>query len=406
MSDKLPKIIIIVGPTAVGKTALSIELAKHFNGEIINGDSLQVYKGLDIGTAKVTEEEKEGVPHHLLDICEWNEPFTASDFKEKAEAAIAEITSRGKLPIIVGGTGLYIEGLLYGFHYSGEGSNDPDFRLLKEKELEEKGPQVLWNELNEVDPEAAAKISVNNPRRVIRALEVIHATGKKFSSLEIQKTPHYDAFIIGLNTDRALLYGFHYSGEGSNDPDFRLLKEKELEEKGAQALWNELNAVDPEAAAKISVNNPRRVIRALEVIHATGKKFSSLEIQKTPHYDAFIIGLNTYRALLYERINLRVELMCEAGLEEEARDLYEKSKGLDIQSISGIGYKEWIPYFEGEQSREAIIATIQQNSRRYAKRQLTWFRNRLPQIRWVNLLEHPKDKEELLEELSAFVEEG
>ena len=106
MSDKLPKIIIIVGPTAVGKTALSIELAKHFNGEIINGDSLQVYKGLDIGTAKVTEEEKEGVPHHLLDICEWDAPFTASDFKEKAEAAIKEITSRGKLPIIVGGTGL------------------------------------------------------------------------------------------------------------------------------------------------------------------------------------------------------------------------------------------------------------------------------------------------------------
>ena len=171
-------------------------------------------------------------------------------------------------------------------------------------------------------------------------------------------------------------------------------------------LWNELNAVDPEAAAKISVNNPRRVIRALEVIHATGKKFSSLEIQKTPHYDAFIIGLNTDRALLYERINLRVELMSEAGLEEEARELYEKSKGLDIQSISGIGYKEWIPYFEGEQSREAIIANIQQNSRRYAKRQLTWFRNRLPQIRWVNLLENPKDKEELLEELSAFVEEG
>ena len=261
MSDKLPKIIIIVGPTAVGKTALSIELAKHFNGEIINGDSLQVYKGLDIGTAKVTEEEKEGVPHHLLDICEWDEPFTASDFKEKAEAAIADITSRGKLPIIVGGTGLYIECLLYGFHYSGEGSNDPDYRLLKEKELEEKGSEVLWNELNAVDSEAAEKISVNNPRRVIRALEVIHATGKKFSSLEIQKTPNYDAFIIGLNTDRALLY-------------------------------------------------------------------------------------------------------------------------------------------------EPIIATIQQNSRRYAKRQLTWFRNRLPQIRWVNLLENPNDKEELLEELSAFVEEG
>ncbi len=168
----------------------------------------------------------------------------------------------------------------------------------------------------------------------------------------------------------------------------------------------ELNSVDPEAASKISVNNPRRVIRALEVIHATGKKFSSLEIQKTPHYDAFIIGLNTDRALLYERINLRVELMSQAGMEEEARELYEKSKGLDIQSISGIGYKEWIPYFEGEQSREAIISTIQQNSRRYAKRQLTWFRNRLPQIRWVNLLENPKEKEELLEELTAFVEEG
>ena len=239
------------------------------------------------------------------------EEYTASDFKQMARKAIQEIASRGKIPIIVGGTGLYIEGLLFDFHFSGEDSNDPIYRLEKEKELEEIGPQAMWEQLKVVDPVSAENIHPNNTRRVIRALEVTHASGKPFSANDQQ--------------------------------------------------------------------------------------------QKEAIFDAYIIGLSTDRAVLYERIDTRVEMMMQNGLEEEARQLYDAVKGLDVQSIRGIGYKEWVDYFEGQLSKEATIQKIQQNSRRYAKRQLTWFRNRFEAVHWYDLVENPNTIAQVVLDCQQFL---
>ena len=307
----MQKVIIIVGPTAVGKTALSISLAKAINGEIINGDSLQVYRQLNIGTAKITMSEMDGVPHHLSDICEVDEPFTASDFKEQARRMIEEISARGHVPIIVGGTGLYIEGLLYDFHYSGENSNDEQYRQKKQEELAQSTPEELWQELYEKDAETARTIHPNNTRRVLRALEVIHATGKPFSQME--------------------------------------------------------------------------------------------RTQQTPHYEAFMIGLEADRKVLYERINKRVDVMVEQGLMKEVEFLFQQSFSPEVQSVRGIGYKEWFPYLRGEESFERAKETVKQNSRRYAKRQFTWFRNRMKQIHWYNLLEEKHTIEQIINDCQVFL---
>ena len=296
MSDKLPKIMIIVGPTAVGKTALSVELAKHFNGEIINGDSLQVYKGLDIGTAKVTEKEKEGVCHHLLDICEWDEPFTASDFKEKAEAAIADITGRGKLPIIVGGTGLYIQSLLEGYHLGGS-------------------------------------------------------------------VPH----------EEILTY------------------RKQLDSWSDEDLFEKI----AELGIEIPQINRRRAMRALEIDQLGGQ----LE-NNQPDYEALLICLDDERERLYERINQRVDLMIEAGLLEEARWLFEKAP--TSQASKGIGYKELFPYFEGQMSLEEAVDKLKQNTRRFAKRQLTWFRNRMSVTFYQ--VGNPDYKNQVMEDIRKFLD--
>ncbi|MDE1547852.1 tRNA (adenosine(37)-N6)-dimethylallyltransferase MiaA [Jeotgalibaca caeni] len=285
------KVLVIMGPTAVGKTALGIQLAKKYNGEVINGDSLQVYRKLDIGTAKVTEEEMNGVPHHLIDIVDMTEPFTASDFKVAAEQVIEGIQKRNKLPILVGGSGLYIQGLLENMQF----------------------------------------------------------------------------------------------GNTGEDVAYRQQLEAELVATGSKELWEKLAAIDSKAAANIHPNNSRRVIRALEAIHVSGTKFSEQEvIRDEQKYDSLLIALDSDRTLLYDRINQRVDHMVEAGLIEEARMLYEEPKGLESQAIKGIGYKEWIPYFEGNQSREEVIEQIKQNSRRYAKRQLTWFRNRMKDVHWFD----------------------
>lgn len=307
--QEIKKIVVIVGPTAVGKTALSVHLAQKFNGEIVNGDSLQVYKGLDIGTAKVTEEEKAGIPHHLLDIMEMTEPFTASDFKIAAEQSIEEIIQRGKLPILVGGSGLYIEGLLNDMEFGRIGES-PDYRRSLQKELKEKGRKDLWQRLEKIDPNAAAAIHPNNSRRVIRALESIHQSGKLFSE---------------------------QSRSGFNIP-----------------------------------------------------------------FDAFLVGLDTERELLYERINQRVDQMVEAGLLREVELLYELSKKKPMQAQKGIGYKEWFPYLEGTVSFEEALEKVKQNSRRYAKRQLTWFRNRMKEIHWFDM-QNPSTLTEIDEKVSVFL---
>lgn len=281
-------VVVIVGPTAVGKTKLSIELAKRFNGEIINGDSMQVYRGLDIGTAKVTPEEMQGVPHHLLDIRQPDEPYSAADFKRDAAHYIADIHARGKLPIIVGGSGLYIQAALYDFQFS-EQKRDPEVTERLEKELEEKGIQSLYGRLKEADPVQAAKIHPNNHRRVIRAMEIFETTGMAMSE--------------------------------------HLEKEK------------------PESL-----------------------------------YDPIFIGLEMDRKLLYERINGRVDEMVDNGLLDEVGALYER--GLqESQSMKAIGYKEFAAYYSQDQSLETTIELLKRNSRRYAKRQYTWFKNKMD-IRW------------------------
>ena len=307
------KILVIVGPTAVGKTSLSIELAKEMNGEIISGDSMQIYKGLDIGTAKVTPEEMDGVPHYLIDEVEPWDNYTVTVFQKRAKELIEQITAKGKIPIIVGGTGLYIESLLYDVSYGGEGQTDSAFRSEKEAVAEEKGNLYLWEELNEIDPEAANNIHYNNRRRVIRALEVFHVTGEPFSSYQ----------------------------------------------------------------------NERQ--------------------QKEAVYEAKIIGLDTARSVLYDRINLRVDQMIAAGLEKEAYQLVEQNLE-HTQAAKGIGYKEWFAYFKGEESLAEVSEHIKQNSRRYAKRQLTWFRNRMNDVSWWDLVENPTDQEKVLVEVKAFIE--
>jgi tRNA dimethylallyltransferase len=305
------KIIVIVGPTAVGKTALSIELAKTFNGELINGDSMQVYKGLDIGTAKVTEEEAEGLPHHLIDIKDPTDPFSVSDFKEAASQKISEITERGKLPIIVGGTGLYIESLLFDISHGGEAKPNQAFRDEMDRLAREYGREALHAKLKEKDPASAEQIHPNNVRRVIRALEVIHETGQPFSTYQTEK-------------------------------------------------------------------------------------------KKEPLYDAFVIGLTTDRTLLYDRINRRVDLMMESGLLEEAEELIRHVTE-DSQSLKGIGYKELIPYIEESMPLEEAVDTIKQHSRNYAKRQLTWFRNRFEIDQWADLIEHPESIDTLKSQIKDHI---
>lgn len=310
------KIVVIVGPTAVGKTAFSIKVAEELNGEVISGDSMQVYKDLDIGTAKVTPSEMGDIPHHLIDFKEIDENYDVSDFQTDAKEKIEDITNRGKLPIIAGGTGLYIESLLYPVSHGSRAEPNKELREELEEFARSKGNEELWNRLDEIDPAAAEKIHPNNVRRVIRALEVFYETGELFSS------------------------------------------------------------------------------------HQNEKK------DKEPNYDAFIVCLDTDRALLYERINLRVDLMMEEGLEQEARQLWEKLGPIpNAQSTKGIGYAEFFPYFNQEISLEETLESIKQNSRRYAKRQLTWFRNRLDNVHQYDFVKNPKDMEHCLEQIRDFLKD-
>lgn len=291
-------VIAVVGPTAVGKTSLSIMLAKRFNGEIISGDSMQVYKGMDIGTAKVSEEEMEGIPHHLIDIKEPAEEYSAADFKMDVSKKIDEISAKDRLPIIVGGSGLYIQAALYDYNFPSIPRDDNRTEELM-REAREAGIERIYNRLAEVDLEQAEKIHPNNHRRVIRALEIYETTGKTKTTWE---------------------------------------KEQKLESP----------------------------------------------------YNVLFIGLEMDRELLYREINKRVDLMMENGLLEEVTTLYNKGYK-DTQAMKAIGYKEFIPYLEGRQGLDETIEILKQNSRRYAKRQYTWFRNKLP-VDWYSVEPVEKDK--------------
>lgn len=265
------KIIVIVGPTAVGKTALAIEVAKRFQGEIISGDSQQVYRGLDIGTAKATREEQAVAPHHLIDVREVTESYSAFDFVKEAEQVIEEIKDRASLPIIAGGTGLYIQSLLEGYHLGGE-------------------------------------------------------------------VPH----------EKILAY------------------RAELETLSDEELFQKVQDLQ----LKIPQLNRRRAVRALEIAHF-GQDLKNTETT----YEPFIICLDDDREAIYQRINHRVDQMMEQGLLSEARWLFENHP--TVQASRGIGYKEFFPYFRGEESLEEATDKLKQQTRRFAKRQLTWFRNRM-----------------------------
>lgn len=287
------KVIAVVGATASGKTDMGVMLAKEFDGEVVSADSMQIYKGMDIATAKPTKEEMQGIPHHLIDFLDRDVSFSVADYVKLANEKISDIISRGKLPIIVGGTGLYIDSLLNNVKFS-ETKKDEEYCKNLEKFAEVNGNQELHKMLSEVDSESAVNIHPNNLVRVIRALEVYHTTGRKLSELKA---------------------------------------ESRLEESS---------------------------------------------------YDSYIIGLNySDRNMLYDRINRRVDIMLENGLVEESRNLYLESGKMKTAS-NAIGYKELIPYFENIQSLDECVEKIKQETRHYAKRQLTWFRKN-QKIHWFLL---------------------
>ena len=294
MSDiNKPFLVVIVGPTASGKTELSIELAKQIDGEIISGDSMQVYKQMDIGTAKVTNEEMDGIPHYMIDILNPDDSFSVYDFKLRAQALIEDITSRGKIPIIAGGTGLYIQSLIYDYPFDDE---------TVSKEVEQK------------------------------------------TQLQLQK----------------------------------------LEQLTNQEVHDYLATFDPQSAKDIHPNNRKRVLRAIEYYLNTKKLISSRKKvqQFTENYDTLLIGIEMSRKTLYSRINKRVDIMFGHGLFNEVKNLVEQGYE-STQSMQAIGYKELVPVVNGELSIDQAVETLKQHSRQYAKRQLTWFKNKLT-VQWFN----------------------
>ena len=308
-NNELKPLVILVGPTAVGKTAASIGLAKALNGEIISGDSMQIFRGLDIGTAKITKEEMQGVPHHLIDIKEPWETFSVAEFKRLADEAIADIHARGKLPIIVGGTGFYINSVLYEYHF-GEADTDEAYRAELEQYAEAHGNEALWNILQEKDPDSAAKLHSNDIKRVIRALEVLHVTGIPASERQ------------------------------------------------------------------------------------------SIVDKQTMRYNAVYIALNMPREMLYNRINRRVDIMIQDGLEAEVRTALANGTEQDALSMTSIGYRQMIQYFNEEISFDRAVELIKRDTRHFAKRQLTWFRHD-PNIQWVD--KWGKTDEQVEAELLALV---
>lgn len=277
IKNEKPKIVVICGPTASGKTALGIQVAQQANGEIISSDSMQIYKDMDIGTAKPTEEERAQAVHHLVDFVSPDERYSVADFKKDATEKIEDILSRGKLPIIVGGTGLYVNSLIHNIEYKEE-ITDIEYR----NELEKVDLETLYKQAMEIDPEAAARVSQNDRKRITRILEIYHTTGKTKTKMEAE---------------------------------------------------------------------------------------SRQEVK----YDYKIFVLTPERDKLYERINLRVDLMMQAGLVGEVRELLKKYKEFPT-AMQGLGYKEVKEYLDGEITEEEMIEKIKQESRHYAKRQLTWFR--------------------------------
>lgn len=286
-----PTVIVICGPTASGKTALSIELAKKINGEIVSADSMQIYKDMDIGSAKVTIDEMQGIKHYLIDCVYPNERYSVANYKQDAKAAIEEILKKGKTPIVVGGTGLYIDSLIYEIEYK-DIKIDEEYRKELERIRDEQGIEVLYKKALEIDPVAMEKISSNDYKRITRILEIYKATGKTKTQQE------------------------------------------------AESRLNEIP------------------------------------------YDYKVFAINYNREQLYNRINKRVDIMIEKGLIDEVKFLLQKYNEFPT-AMQGLGYKEVKQYLDGELSEEEMIEKIKQESRRYAKRQFTWFRKNKQTI-WID----------------------
>lgn len=294
-----PKVIVICGPTASGKTALSIELAKKINGEIISSDSMQIYKYMDIGTAKPSKEEMQGIKHYLLDFVEPNQRYSVAEFKKDAEKAIEKILAKGKTPIVVGGTGLYVDSLIYGIEY-------------QDIKLDEKYRQEL---------------------------------------------------------------------------DERVKKE------GLEKLYEEAQKIDPQAMKKISKNDQKRILRVLEIYKATGKNKTEQEIESRKNgvkYDYKVFAINIERDVLYEKINKRVDIMIEKGLIQEVEQLLKKYNEFPT-AMQGLGYKEVVEHLQGITSKEEMIEKLKMETRRYAKRQITWFKKNKQTI-WIG----PKDLQKIM----------
>ena len=304
----MDKVICIVGPTASGKTGLAIELAKKIDAEIISADSMQIYKGLDVGTAKVTKEEADGIPHHIIDVCSPEDKFSVADFKNLCYDTIKEIKSRGKNVIIAGGTGLYVNAVVYNMNFTEE-ETDTELRAELENIAKEKGNEYLHNMLRELDPKAADEIHMNNVKRVIRAIEI----AKKTNTL---KSTHMQEEKERIDTQKGL-------------------------------------------------------------------------------YDFVVFCIEQERQYLYDRINFRVDLMVNDGIIDEAKKVYDMKLPKDNTCMQAIGYKEFFPYFRGEATLEECIDILKKETRHYAKRQMTWFNNKLDTIK----LDGSKPKKELVEEI-------
>jgi tRNA dimethylallyltransferase len=306
----MSKVIMLVGPTASGKTKLSIELAKEIKGEIVSADSMQVYKYMDIGTAKPGKEEMSGIKHYLIDEVYPDEEFSVAKYQKLAYRYINEIIAKGKTPIVTGGTGLYINSLLYNINFS-ETISDWNLRERLKKEAEEKGKEYIYNMLKEIDPEAAKKIHKNDIRRVIRAIEVYKHTNKPIS----------------------------YHQELSRD--------------------------------------------------------------EPPLYEFITFGLKMDRQKLYERINKRVDMMISNGLIDEVRNLVTLGYGKNTIAMQGLGYKEVIYYLRGLLSFDEAVYLLKRDTRRYAKRQLTWFK-KIKDIHWINV-EEKDPLTEILKNIKYYI---
>ncbi len=305
------KIIAVAGPTASGKTKLAIEIAKRVSGEVVSCDSMQIYRGMDIGTAKPTSDEIQGISHHMIDIIDPTDRYSVADFVRDARACIDNCLSRGKCPVIAGGTGLYMDSVLMNIAFD-EVEQDMEYRSELQNYADKFGADALHKILCEKDPNAAEKIHPNNVRRVIRALEVCHTTGKTFT---------------------------------------------------------QVNA----------------------------------ESRREPVYDAKIFGIDTDRQVLYDRIDRRVDIMLEQGLLAEVKGFFVSGLNRNTTAMQAIGYKEIYDFLEGGCSLDEAVEKIKMESRRYAKRQLTWFR-RNELIEWVRI-DREDDLEDVLKKCSDFLAE-